>query len=148
MADLTPGNARRVAEQALNSLEAEAAIDADGGTVLDPVPIHSPDGAAGGWFVPVEESGLLRGFVQVDAHGRFHRYSMFTGDGVAPSSWIDPAAIVARAGTIAEPHEQLGAPTLTWDRSPDRLVWRVVATDPRGGTRAIFVAGTVVWTDR
>src|SRR5262245_30070482 len=144
--------ARRVAELALETGRADDALAAAEGRILDPVPIHSPEGAMAGWFVPVELDGVLLGFVQVDERGRFHRYASLRGGivinerGPRVADWLDPETITQRARALAEPMEALSTPVLTYDRSPDRLVWAVRATKPDGRERTIYVAGSATWT--
>ena len=146
--------ARRVAERALASGQADDALAATQGRLLDPVPIRSPGGGAAGWIVPIGLGGTLLGYVQLDERCRFHRYASFrrsTGtkaEGPTIAEWLDAVTITKRAHTHAEPGETFSAPELTYDRSPDRLAWAVRATRPDGGQRTIYVAGTAVWEPR
>jgi hypothetical protein len=63
------------------------------------------------------------------------------------ADWTDPRLIASRAASIAKPGEQLSDPVLTYDRSPDRLAWKVEARHPGGSTRRLFVAGTAAYED-
>ncbi len=143
--------ARRVAEWALASGQADDALAAAQGRLLEPVPIRSPGGGAAGWIVPIGLGRTLLGYVQLDEACRFHRYASFrrsTGtneEGPTVAEWLDAVTITKRARSLAEPGETLGAPELTYDRSPDRLAWAVRASRPDGGQRTIYVAGTAVW---
>jgi hypothetical protein len=111
------------------------------------MPVHSPAGEPVGWFVPVAKGDALLGFIQLDASAQFHRSSMFPpGANVGTAEWLDTAAIRNRARAWVDPDEDLGEPTLSYDRHPDRLAWLMTATRPDGRTRSVFVAGSVVWT--
>lgn len=143
--------ARQAAERALASGQADDPIAVAEGRLLDPVQIRSPDGGAAGWIVPIGRDDTLLGFVQVDESGRFRRYASLrrgTGAGEqAPKAadWLDTATIIRRAATRVEPGETLGAPQLSYDRSPDRLAWVVPAVRTDGRHRTIYVTGTTVW---
>ncbi|MGH3130255.1 MAG: hypothetical protein ACRDNX_05520, partial [Gaiellaceae bacterium] len=63
----------------------------------------------------------------------------------AAGDWLDPSRILERAKTRAQADERLSPPLMTYDRSPERLVWAVRATDPAGRERTIFVAGDTVY---
>jgi hypothetical protein len=143
--------ARQTAERALASGQADDPVAVAEGRLLDPVRIRAPDGGAAGWIIPIGREDTLLGFVQVDESGRFRRYASLrrgTGAGEpAPKAadWLDTATILGRAATLVEPGETLGAPELSYDRSPDRLAWVVRAARTDGQFRTIYVAGTAVW---
>jgi hypothetical protein len=118
------------------------------------------------WFVPVTAGERLAGFALVDvsstpppAQGtgepgpaaRIRRWSTFQrheGDlESCPEArlWTDPRTITATAvgalaagaaGGIAD----AGEPVLTWERSPEHLVWEVTVDG-----RSVHVAGSSAW---
>ena len=144
--------AKRLAARALASGLAEDPLALERGRLLDPVRIHDPDGGPAGWMVPVELGGSVLGFIQLMADGQFHRYASFHGPSRRPDDcpsardWLDPEAIQQRARAVSGPDERLGMPILTYDRSPDRLVWAVQTTSPDGTPGIVFVAGTSAWS--
>jgi len=118
------------------------------GRLLDPVPIAGPDGTSAGWVVGVGFEGCLLGLVQLDEKMRFRRYASFarrpgSTDG-CPSvrEWFDPSAILDRASELATKGARLEEPVLSFDRSPDRLVWAVgFVSAPGEAPESIFVTG-------
>jgi hypothetical protein len=123
------------------------ALVGESGVAGKPIPICSPNRKTVGWFVPVIVADVLAGFMQFDVRCVLRRYSSFqrrpgSVEGCPLTKlWIDREAIRAVAA------ERLGkgyrplAPYLTYDRSPDRLVWAVPARHNVKGTRTVFVAG-------
>jgi hypothetical protein len=142
--------ARRVAVEVLNTGRAGDQFTRSRGRVLDPVPVRTLDGAAAGWFVGIEFDGRLLGFVQLDTDGRFRRYASFqrrpgSAEGCPLArDWLDPAAILQQARTLADPEDRLESPMLSFDRSPDRLAWAVRSTS-HGREKTILVAGTYAY---
>jgi hypothetical protein len=143
--------ARRAAAAALRSgMAGDERIRLEG-RPAEPLAISAPDGTPGGWLVGIEVDGSPLGFVQLDAACRFRRYASFPqspGGALSPpagASWFDPDAVLARARAVAGPDAHLEAPRLTWDASPDRIVWSVRATPNRGNATTIMVAGELAW---
>jgi hypothetical protein len=136
---------KRVAQEAIASGEA-GDLRGTGGSLLDPVPVRSPAGEPAGWFVPVARGDALLGFIQMDVAGRFHRSATFApGAKVRTSDWLDADTIRKRARRQVGPEDDLGEPVLSYDGSPDRLAWLLVAAGPDGRERRVFVAGTAAW---
>lgn len=137
-----------VRRRAVELMDAGLIGDAAPGShdLLDPIPVADPDAldssAPRSWIVPVAVGQALAGFVELRPDLELVRYSGFAPGGY-PSvrDWIDPDAIRARAGTLAERDEVLGDPVLTYDRSPSRLVWAVPATSEEGSERRLYVVG-------
>lgn len=141
--------AKEFAERAFGEGRADDPVAGRDGRLLDPVPIVSPAGLPAGWFVPVALEGRLRGFVQIDGTGRFHRYASFasSADPENVADWTEPSRILSHARRLAGPDATLGTPVLSWDGSPDRLAWRVPLIGPAGERRSIRVAGQAAWLE-
>lgn len=129
-----------------------------------------PSGSSGGpvagvstWFVPVTTGDRLAGFALVDVEttappadradarepaARIRRWSTFQrheGDleSCPPALlWTDPPTITATAvAAVGAPDGVVtGEPTLTWERTPEHLVWEVTV-----GGRSVHVAGSSAW---
>jgi hypothetical protein len=119
------------------------------GRLLDPVPLVGPGGSLSGWVVPVQIEGRLLGLIQLDEEDRFRRYASFMrrpgsiADCPMVSDWLDRSTILTRASALVAKGDRLGEPVLSFDRSPDRIVWDVPVVSPTGeGPRRIFVAGS------
>lgn len=121
------------------------------GHIETPIPVQAPDGGLHSWFVPITIGNQLVGFFQFLSDGTYMRFSSFqrrTGELVgcpAAKDWLDLDQIRARAEVERRPDETSSTPFLTYDKSPDRLVWAVHLTDARGAVRSVFVAGQTVY---
>lgn len=148
---VTGAEARRVAEDALAAGLADDPFARAHGRFLDPLRVVSPDGTAAGWMVPIAFDGRLLGFVQVQGNGAFRRYASFqrrpgaVETCPALASWTDPVAIRDRARDVVDADARLSEPVLTYDRSPDRLVWSLTSVGTDGACTRIHVAGDLVW---
>jgi len=117
------------------------------GRLLQPVPVLSAADRIDGWVVGFAVDDNLVGLIQFTADMSFHRFASFQRrpdalDGCpAVAVWFDEDAILARAMDAATQGATLTRPVLSYDRSPDRLAWRVEASAPTGETTRIFVAG-------
>lgn len=142
---------RSLAQELLRSGTIGNALVAASGQIEAPVPIQAPDGQLHSWFVPVIANGYLAGFFQFLPDGTFMRFSSFQrrADDLAgcpaAEDWLDLDQIQARALDHREPDETGGRPFLTYDRSPDRLVWAVPLTNSQGQLRLIYVVGRSVY---
>jgi len=116
----------------------------------------------GSWFVPVTVGERLAGFALVDVvtgppagdpderdpAARIRRWSTFQrheGDleSCPPAPlWTDPGTIAATAvAAVGAPEGAVtGEPVLTWERTPEHLVWEVTVAG-----RSVHVAGSSAW---
>lgn len=121
-------------------------------TVAEPVEILRPAGDLEGWFVGLVADDKLLGFIRFNSDLSEHRYSSFQrhADSLAGCpdavSWLDPAAVLARAGSVSAVGDELGEPVLSYDQVPDRIAWTVTATGENGDCTIIYVAGEHVYT--
>ena len=121
------------------------------GCIETPLAVQAPDGRLHSWFVPVTVGNQLAGFFQFLPDGTFMRFSSFqrrVGELAgcpAAASWLDPDRIQARAEVQRQSDETSGKPFLTYDRTPDRLVWAVPLTKAGGDVRHVYVAGETVY---
>lgn len=142
-------SARRVAESLLASPQVGDDVARKVGHVVEPLELRGPAGEPGGWVVGVEADGRLLGFLQLQPDGRMRRYASLrerygSADRCpATGDWLDPARATERAAREARADEHLQAPVLTWDRSPDRIVWEVPAVSD-AGTRVFQVMGDYI----
>lgn len=141
--------ARRTAERLLRTDVVGDQVARERGEVVAPVQVRTPAGGEAGWLAGVESSGRLLGLIQLQPDGRFRRYVSFRARHGSEQScprteeWLDPSTVLNRARQVAAEGECLGPPVLTYDRSPDRIVWEVPASSPEG-ERTIQVIGDSV----
>ena len=142
---------RALARSALRGGVVKSDLVVASGRVEAPIAIQAPDGPLHSWFVPVTVRGQLAGFFQFLASGAFVRFSSFQrrSDDLAgcppAADWLDLERIASRARARARSGETTGKPFLTYDRSPDRLVWAVPLTQAPGESRLLYVAGETVY---
>lgn len=117
-----------------------------------PMAVHAPDMKIHSWFVPVTAENRIIGFFQFLEDGTYMRFSSFqrkpdklTGCPEA-ADWLDPDRIQQHAEVQRRLDETSGTPFITYDRTPDRLVWAVPLTGPEGKVRLIYVAGKIAYT--
>ena len=121
------------------------------GRIEMPIAVQAPAGRLHSWFVPVTVGNQLAGFFQFLPDGTFMRFSSFqhrAGELAgcpAAADWLDPNRIQARAEVQRQPDETSSKPFLTYDRTPDRLVWAVPLTHARGEVRLVYVVGETVY---
>jgi hypothetical protein len=127
------------------------ALVATSGCIETPVAVQMLDGRLQSWFVPVTVGDHLVGFFQFLPDGTFMRFSSFqrranelTGCPTA-ADWLDLDRIQVRAEVQRQPDEISNKPFLTYDRTPDRLVWAVPLTDASGDVRFVYVVGETVY---
>jgi hypothetical protein len=144
----------QVRAQAQNLLRGEMlgnALVVASGHVEMPLEVQAPDGQRHSWFVPVTVGNQLAGFFQFLADGTFMRFSSLQhrpsdlAGCPAAADWLDPKRIQARAEVQRQPDETSSKPFLTYDRTPDRLVWAVPLTNASGDVRLVYVAGKTVY---
>ena len=101
--------------------------------------------------MPVAHGDALLGFVQLTASLGFHRYSAVAGrEGSTAGSptwhdWFDPDAALEHARELLQDAQSIEPPVLSYDRSPDRLVWQIRSRLRDGAPRTVYVAGTSAW---
>jgi hypothetical protein len=126
-------------------------LAAAAGRLGTPIAVQAPDGRRHSWFVPVTVAKQLAGFFQFLPDGTLLRFSSFqrrVGDLTgcpAAADWLDRKRIQARAAVQCQADETSGTPLLTYDRTPDRLVWAVPLTKPGGAVRRVYVTGETVY---
>lgn len=121
------------------------------GQIGEPLAVRDAGGSQVSWFVPVEDSGYLVGFVELLPDLTHKRTSSFQrrpgsyeGCPAAPL-WLDTAVVLDTARSQMQPEEVAGEPYLSFDRVPDRLAWAVPVRGA-GGSRTIYVAGEAAWS--
>lgn len=139
------------AQNLLRSGTFGSAITVTSGRIETPIAVQTPEGRLHSWFVPVIVGTQLNGFFQFFPDGTFIRFSSFqrrpdklTGCPIA-TEWLDPNRIEACAHVQKQPDETSGKPFLTYDRTPDRLVWAVPLTNTSGEVRLIYVVGETAY---
>lgn len=144
--------ARTAALRVLSSGLLQTPVEGGAGRVEEPVPIWVPeDEEIAGWMVGIAVEDRLAGFLQLAADRVFRRYASFQRyppslEGCpALADWLDRSRIADRARSKAKPGEELAEPFLTYDQNPDRLAWAVRATDRKGNSATIWVAGEFVY---
>jgi hypothetical protein len=124
----------------------------DAGAVGRPLSVSEKGGRLHSWFVPVTVGGRLVAFFQMLPDGTMMRFSSFqrrSGEFdacPAAEEWLDVAHIRARAAAHADENETTREPFLTYDRTPDRLVWAVPLAARSGAERLVYVAGDAVYS--
>jgi hypothetical protein len=142
---------RALAQNLLRDGTIGSALVAASGRIETPIAVQMPDGGLHSWFVPVTIGDQIAGFFQFLPDGTFMRFSSFQrrADELAgcpaAADWLDPNRIKARAEAKRQPDERSSKPFLTYDRTPDRLVWAVRLTHARGEVRLIYVVGETVY---
>jgi hypothetical protein len=148
------GNEARIAQLARQLLTAGAVGDESlrrSATVLPALPVLAPDGTLHSWFVPITMRDRLAAFFQLLPDGTLMRFSSFQRrpgeftDCPFAADWLDLYRIKARAEVQRRMDETAGEPFLTYDRSPDRLVWAVPLTQAGGEVRHVYVVGETVY---
>ena len=123
----------------------------ESGHIGKPIPLQTPTGTPHSWFIPVLIFERLSGFFQFTGSGEFMRYSSFctrpgSFDNCPPAdAWLSEEKIMKNARRVAHQDETLPPPFLSYDSSPERIVWIVRARSPDGKGREIMVAGDVVY---
>jgi hypothetical protein len=141
----------RLARQLLQSGTVGDAPLRRAGKIGNPLPVLAPTGEQHSWFVPVLIDDRLAAFAQFGLDGTLLRFSSFQrrpGDLEScplAKDWLDAERIRKRVAAQRKKGEVLGAAFLTYDRTPDRLVWAVPLKHPSVGTRLLYVAGDTVY---
>ena len=141
----------KAAQQLLASGSAGDELLHRSATVLPALPVHAPSGTLHSWFVPVTVGDRLAALFQFLQDGTLMRFSSFqrrAGDFTtcpAAADWLDTKRIQMRAEGHRLPNEVAQDPFLSFDRSPDRLVWAVPFANKRGEIRLVYVSGETVY---
>lgn len=115
------------------------------------LPVLAPTAELNSWFVPITVGDRLAAFFQFLPDGTFMRFSSFQraagalAECPAAADWLDIDQIQARAEIQRKSDETSNRPFLTYDRSPDRLVWAVPLTNAHGEVRVVYVVGETVY---
>jgi hypothetical protein len=142
---------RDAAQQLLASGSAGDELLRKSGTIPGAFPVRATGGQIHSWFVPVTVNDRLAGFFQFMRDGTLMSFSSFQrrpGDlsGCPPAEdWLDASRIRSRAESQLAADETTAEPFLTYDRSPDRLVWAVPLVNKAGQTRIVYVVGETVY---
>ncbi len=121
------------------------------GQVGPPWLVSTPDREPHSWLIPVTAGDRFAAFFQFLLDGTLMRFSTFyRKPGVykecpAVTEWFDLAGLRAKAANHCSPGEIPEEPFLTFDRSPDRLVWALPLRESSGRQRLFFVAGDTVY---
>lgn len=148
---LEANNVRATAQGLLRGGAISGPLVTASGQVETPLPVHGPQNSMHSWFVPVTIGDQLVGYFQFLPDGTFMRYSSFqrrpdklTGCPKA-NDWLDPDQIRAYAEAYRLPDETSGTPILTYDKSPDRIVWAVPLTRSQNETRFVYVISGIAY---
>ena len=120
-------------------------------TVLSPLPVTDPGGGLHSWWVPLTIGDRLVAFFQFLKNGTMMRFSSFQRQPgnyescPLATEWLDANSIKKTAATKIRQGETLHAPYLTYDQSPDRVVWAVRVTHTQEKDRVIYVAGSYAY---
>lgn len=115
------------------------------------IPVRGTNRELHSWFVPLIVGDRLAAFFQLLPNRKLMRFSSFQytpGDwSRCPpiTDWLDSERIRKRAATLLQGDETAGEPFLSYDRTPDRLVWAVPLSH-EGDVRLIYVVGETVYT--
>jgi len=146
-----PNEIRDCAENLLSSGKFGGTLVRQSGHVGMPIAVNGPDQKIHSWFVPITVGSYLAGFFQFLPDSTFMRFSSFQrhpGELVGcptAADWLNTKRIQSRAQAYSQMEETSGKPFLTYDRSPDRLVWAVPLENPSGEVRLVYVAGSTVY---
>ena len=120
-------------------------------TVGGAIPVRGPNRELHSWFVPLTVGDRLAAFFQFLPDRTLMRFSSFQrrpgdGSGCPPvAEWLNADRIRNRAATQLQADETIGEPFLSYDRSPDRLVWAVPLSHEHD-ERLVYVVGDTVYT--
>ncbi|HXS02450.1 MAG TPA: hypothetical protein VN724_17900 [Pyrinomonadaceae bacterium] len=115
------------------------------------IPVRGSNRELHSWFVPLTVGDRLAAFFQFLPDRTLMRFSSFQrrpGDCAgcpAVTDWLDAEQIRKRAATQLQAGETIGEPFLSYDRSPDRLVWAVPLSHERD-ERLVYVVGDTVYS--
>ena len=115
--------------------------------IAEPLLVAGPRREPHSWLVGLTEGDRLVSVFQFLLDGTVLRYSTYQrrpGDCThcpPAQDWLDAASVRARAAANTRAGEHVDDVWLTFDRSPDRIVWAATLRARDGGARTLFVAG-------
>ena len=113
--------------------------------------VRGPNRELHSWFVPLTVGDRLAAFFQFLPDATLLRFSSFQRRPNDCSScppvadWLDAERIKSRAESHVGSGETMGEPFLSYDRTPDRLVW-AVPFGHEGAARLVYVVGDTVYS--
>lgn len=119
--------------------------------VLEALPVYNMEHEVHSWFVPVIAGDRLIAFFQFLSDGTFMRFSSFQHhpgeieDCPLVSYWLDTKRIVTLAEKFRHADEIIGQPFLSFDRTPERIIWAVPLSSPNIEVRNVYVVGDEVY---
>ena len=119
--------------------------------IAEPLLVVGPRRQPHSWLVGLTRGDRLVSVFQFLLDGTVLRYSTYQrrpGDCThcpPARDWLDAASARARAAAKAREGEHVDEAWLTFDRSPDRIVWAATLRGRDGGARTLFVAGDSVY---
>lgn len=114
-------------------------------------PIYAQGKVLHSWIVPIIVDDRFAAFFQFLDNGTLSRFSMFYH---IPGNyencpkfklWFDSNRILQIANSIRKENEQFGEPYLSYDKSPDRIVWAVPLVSKTGGERLAFIINDIAY---
>lgn len=121
------------------------------GTIAEPLLVADARREPHSWLVGITDGDRLVSVFQFLTDGTVLRYSTYQrrpGDcSQCPlaADWLEAGTVRARASDSALKGEHVEDLWLTFDRSPDRVVWAAILQNSAGRTRTVFVAGSSVY---
>jgi hypothetical protein len=119
--------------------------------VLSPLPVMIPGGGLHSWWVPLQVKDRLVAFFQFQSDGTLMRFSAFQRQGKsfdacpALADWHDPDRIKSIALELIDLPANAQEPYLSYDGSPERLVWVVEITPEEAAPVKVYVAGNYAY---
>ncbi len=119
--------------------------------IAAPLLVVGPHREPHSWFVGLTQDDRLVALFQFLLDGTVMRYSTYqrrAGDltqSPLARDWLDAEAARTRAAARQRAGEKVEDVWLTFDRSPDRLVWAATLRSREGDGRTLFVAGDSVY---
>jgi hypothetical protein len=120
-------------------------------TIAEPLLVAGPNREPHSWLVGLTQGDRLVALFQFLLDGTVMRYSTFQrrpGDlthSPPARDWLDGDAARARVAARARDGEAVEDVWLTFDRSPDRVVWAASLRGRDGRERTLLVAGDSVY---
>ena len=119
--------------------------------IAEPLLVVGPRREPHSWLVGLTQDDRLVALFQFLLDGTVMRYSTYqrrAGDLTQcplARDWLDAESARTRAAARQRADENVEDVWLTFDRSPERLVWAATLRSREGGGRTLFVAGDSVY---